>query len=50
MGSSLGHCTLLKNGVNFVNQKKLWSEMYARLLSVVVTDYGGLVSIKNHKT
>lgn len=35
---------------HIVNQNKLWSEMYARLLSEVVTDYECLVRIKNHKT
>ncbi|CAN8318042.1 unnamed protein product [Cochlearia groenlandica] len=32
------------------NQKKLWSEIYARLLPELVTEYEGLVSLKNQKT
>ncbi|XP_024003980.1 uncharacterized protein LOC18026444 isoform X2 [Eutrema salsugineum] len=32
------------------NQKKLWSDMYARLPPELVTEYEGLVSLKNQKT
>ncbi|CAH2058353.1 unnamed protein product [Thlaspi arvense] len=35
---------------HIANQKKLWSEMYARLLPELVTEYEGLVSLKNQKT
>lgn len=35
---------------HIVNQKNLWSEMYARLLPEVVTEYETLVCLKNHKT
>ncbi|KAJ0258377.1 hypothetical protein HA466_0071770 [Hirschfeldia incana] len=31
---------------NMANQRKLWSEMYARLLPEVVSEYEGLVSLK----
>ncbi|VVB03126.1 unnamed protein product [Arabis nemorensis] len=32
------------------NQKKLWSDMYAKLLPELVSEYEGLVSLKNQKT
>ncbi|KFK37106.1 hypothetical protein AALP_AA4G213800 [Arabis alpina] len=35
---------------NVANQKKLWSEMYARLLPELVSEYEGLVNLKNQKT
>lgn len=35
---------------HIVNQRKLWSEMYGRLLPEVVTEYESLVCLKNHKS
>ncbi|KAF8045809.1 hypothetical protein N665_4383s0002 [Sinapis alba] len=35
---------------NMANQRKLWSDMYARLLPELVTEYEGLVSMKNQRT
>ncbi|XP_023639360.1 uncharacterized protein LOC17890377 isoform X2 [Capsella rubella] len=34
---------------HIANQKKLWSDMYARLLPELVAEYEGLVCLKNHK-
>ncbi|KAG2245177.1 hypothetical protein Bca52824_092980 [Brassica carinata] len=35
---------------NMGNQRKLWSDMYARLLPELVSEYEGLVSLKNQKS
>ncbi|KAL0720323.1 hypothetical protein Bca4012_034922 [Brassica carinata] len=35
---------------NMANQRKLWSDMYARLLPELVSEYEGLVSLKNQKS
>ncbi|KAL1187989.1 hypothetical protein V5N11_007532 [Cardamine amara subsp. amara] len=35
---------------HIANQKKLWSDMYTRLLPELVTEYEGLVSLKSQKT
>lgn len=35
---------------HLANQKKLWSDVYARLLPELVNEYEGLVSLKNQKT
>lgn len=35
---------------HIVNQRKMWSEMYGKLLPEVVTEYESLVCSKNHKT
>ncbi|XP_010506079.1 PREDICTED: uncharacterized protein LOC104782760 isoform X1 [Camelina sativa] len=35
---------------HIADQKKLWSDMYARLLPELVTEYEGLVYLKNYKS
>lgn len=35
---------------HIANQKELWSDMYARLQPELVTEYEGLVGLKNHRS